>query len=468
MKSTFIRRFATLRPEIVTKSFPGPVSKSISKDISEIQEDRAHQFIVDYGKSSGNYIVDADGNTLLDAFAQIASIAIGYNNPALIELAKSEEFITAAINRPALGNFPPSNWKQILEDGLLKKTPKGLEQLFTAMCGSCANESAYKAVFMAYRDKHHGTGFSEEELKSCMQNAAPGSPEYSILSFESAFHGRLFGSLSTTRSKAIHKIGVPAFDWPQVAWPAVKYPLEEYGDYNRAAEAKSLELVRQTIREHKTKKPVAALVVEPIQSEGGDNHASADFFRGLREITKEEGVYMIVDEVQTGFGATGSFWAHDKWNLETPPDIVTFSKKAQAAGFYHNFDLRPSLPYRNFNTWMGDPIRALQAREMIKYIDNHNLVKHTEDVGEFIYTSLKNLSGNTPIENVRGWKQGTFISFDMPTSQGRDLVVSSMRARGVNIGGCGERAVRLRPMLIFGKEEAGILLDTLRKVIADI
>ncbi|TIC67402.1 ARM repeat-containing protein [Wallemia mellicola] len=439
-----------IQGEKVASSIKSAILLTLTKFLQRIPQHVKPFFPqLDYGKSSGNYIVDADGNTLLDAFAQIASIAIGYNNPALIELAKSEEFITAAINRPALGNFPPSNWKQILEDGLLKKAPKGLEQLFTAMCGSCANESAYKAVFMAYRDKHHGTGFSEEELKS-------------------SFHGRLFGSLSTTRSKAIHKIGVPAFDWPQVAWPAVKYPLEEYGDYNRAAEANSLELVRQTIREHKTKKPVAALVVEPIQSEGGDNHASADFFRGLREITKEEGVYMIVDEVQTGFGATGSFWAHDKWNLETPPDIVTFSKKAQAAGFYHNFDLRPSLPYRNFNTWMGDPIRALQAREMIKYIDNHNLVKHTEDVGEFIYTSLKNLSGNTPIENVRGWKQGTFISFDMPTSQGRDLVVSSMRARGVNIGGCGERAVRLRPMLIFGKEEAGILLDTLRKVIADI
>lgn len=75
------------------------------------------------------------------------------------------------------------------------------------MCGSCANESAYKAAFMAYRDRHHGSGFSEEDLKSCMQNAAPGSPDYCILSFESAFHGRLFGSLSTTRSKAIHKVG---------------------------------------------------------------------------------------------------------------------------------------------------------------------------------------------------------------------------------------------------------------------
>lgn len=114
---------------------------------------------------------------------------------------------------------------------------------------------------------------------------------------------------------------------------------------------------------------------------------------------------------------------------------------------------------------MGDPIRALQAREMISYIDKHGLVKHTEDVGDYIYKSLKTLSENTLIENTRGFKQGTFISFDMPTPAQRDLVVSQMRARGVNIGGCGERAVRLRPMLIFGKAEADILLNTLHSVI---
>ena len=78
--------------------------------------------------------------------------------------------------------------------------------------------------------------------------------------------------------------------------------------------------------------PVAGVIVEPIQSEGGDNHASPNFFKGLRAITRKHNVLLIVDEVQTGVGATGKFWAHEHWNMDEPPDMVTFSKKAQTAG----------------------------------------------------------------------------------------------------------------------------------------
>lgn len=81
-------------------------------------------------------------------------------------------------------------------------------------------------------------------------------------------------------------------------------------------------------------------------AEGGDNHASPAFFRGLQEITKKHNVSFIVDEVQTGLGATGKIWAHEHWGLQTPPDFVTFSKKVQAAGFYHKKESRANLPYR--------------------------------------------------------------------------------------------------------------------------
>jgi hypothetical protein len=92
---------------------------------------------------------------------------------------------------------------------------------------------------------------------------------------------------------------------------------------------------------------------QPILAEGGDHSASPSFFRGLRALTKARGVALIVDEVQTGGGPTGTFWAHEQWGLQDPPDIVTFSKKLQAAGFYHNPDMRPTAGYRNFNTWLG-------------------------------------------------------------------------------------------------------------------
>lgn len=268
---------------------------------------------------------------MLDMFAQIASIAVGYNHPDLLTLARSDEFVRATMNRPALGNFPPTKWSEWIATGLNADDvrPKGLSHLFTAMCGSCANETAFKAVFMAYRARERGqdVSFSPEEMQTCMRNQSPGAPDLSILSFSKAFHGRLFGSLSATRSKAIHKIDIPAFDWPVCPWPEVQYPLSEFEAENAKAEQDALHLVEQTITDWRSKAPVAGLIIEPIASEGGDQHASPAFFQGLRQLTQKMGVFMIVDEVQTGVGATGTMWAHDKWNLATPPDAVTFSKK---------------------------------------------------------------------------------------------------------------------------------------------
>lgn len=109
--------------------------------------------------------------------------------------------------RPALGSFPGIDWAEIIETGLLKVAPMGLDQLTTMQCGSSANEGAFKAAFLATAARRRGNAdFSPEELESTMINQAPGSPVMSILSFKSGFHGRTFGALSTTRSKAIHKV----------------------------------------------------------------------------------------------------------------------------------------------------------------------------------------------------------------------------------------------------------------------
>jgi len=218
---------------------------------------------------------------------------------------------------------------------------------------------------MYHRRKERGEDkdFTAEELTSCMKNEPPGSPDLAIMSFGKAFHGRMFGTLSSTHSKAIHKLDsifpsnrthelVPSFPWPQVPFPQLKYPLEDNMGINRREEQNALEQVEKTIKEWPS--PVVAVIVEPIQSEGGDNHASPAFFRGLRDITKRNGVLLIVDEVQTGVGSTGTFWAHEKWGLAKgdEPDVVTFSKKFQASGWYfHNDKLIPNKPYRQFNTW---------------------------------------------------------------------------------------------------------------------
>jgi len=227
-------------------------------------------------------------------------------------------------------------------------------------------------------------------------------------------------------------------------------------------EKRCLEEVEKLITTYHNKP--AAVIIEPVQSEGGDNHASPEFFRGLRAVTKKHKVLFIVDEVQTGLGATGKMWAHEHWNLTDPPDMVTFSKKAQAAGYYYgNPDLRPNKAYRQFNTWMGDPSKALLFKAIIDEMKRLDLVANTAATGEYLYGKLEELAGKYPKEiiNLRGKGQGTFLAWDSPR---RDEVLKKAKGVGINIGGSGANAVRLRPMLIFQKHHVDILIDGLDKI----
>ncbi|KAK3179396.1 4-aminobutyrate transaminase [Lecanicillium sp. MT-2017a] len=454
---------------VLKTQVPGPQSKKGAEELGAVFDNRAVNMMADYTKSVGNYMADCDGNMLLDVYAQIASIPVGYNNEHLAKAAASPQMINALINRPALGNFPSNDWAEILRTGILKVAPKGLDNVYTALAGSDANELAYKAAFMYRRQCERGgpdVDFSEQELASCMDNKSPGTAELSILSFKSAFHGRLFGSLSTTRSKPIHKLDVPAFDWPQATFPQLKYPLEDHVEENRKAEQASLDEVEHLITTWHL--PPAAVMVEPIQSEGGDNHASPEFFQKLRALTRKHNVLLIADEVQTGIGATGKFWAHEHWNLQDPPDMVTFSKKAQTAGYYYaSKDLRPNKAYRQFNTWMGDPARCLVFRAIIEEMERLDLVNHTARVGDYLYGKIEQLAVKYPdhFKNLRGKGQGTFIAFDSPK---RDQFLAKSKEFGINIGGSGVAAVRLRPMLTLQEHHCDILVDALEKIVQSL
>lgn len=170
-----------------------------------------------------------------------------------------------------------------------------------------------------------------------------------------------------------HQVDIPAFDWPCAPFPERKYPLNENEEFNAKEEAKCLGEYEQILIDSyvprsffsraitdeisKATRPVAAVIIEPVLAEGGDKHASDNYFRQLRLIAKKHGAYFIVDEVQTGVGATGKFWAHEHWGLQAgeEPDFVTFSKKMQASGVYHKKELRPGAAYRIYGTWMVRP-----------------------------------------------------------------------------------------------------------------
>ena len=210
------------------------------------------------------------------------------------------------------------------------------------MCGSCSNENAFKNIFIAYQQKRRGNDkFSKHEEQTSLLNLGPGTPNLSIMSFMGAFHGRTLAALTTTHSKAIHKLDVPAFHWPIAPFPIYKYPLNEHIRENHDEDRKCLAVVEELFFEFKNNdNPVAGVIIEPIQSEGGDNEASNEFFQNLQKIVKKNGAYLLMDEVQTGGGPTGKMWCHEHFDLECPPDIVTFSKKMQIGGYYHTTEMK--------------------------------------------------------------------------------------------------------------------------------
>lgn len=457
------------KPSIITDDIPGPKTRALLERASVVHNTGAINFFCDYERSRGNYLVDADGNVLLDCYQQISSMPLGYNYPGFLDLYRDESSLVSVVNRAALGNFPPVNFTKDL-DTLLTVAPRGLTNVVTLACGSCSNENAYKALFMWYQRRQRGEEEplgSEQNIQSCMVNQPPGSPHLSILSFNGAFHGRTLGCLSTTHSKWIHKVDIPAFDWPIADFPQLRYPLEEFKRENDAEEARCLAQVEELIERWETKSPVAGLIIEPIQAEGGDRHASDEFFRQLRSIATKHGIGFICDEVQTGMAISGRFWAHDYWNLDKSPDIVTFAKKMITGGFYFSDDIKWKEGYRIFNTWMSDPSKFPILEHTLDVVRSEGLAERAARVGEHLLSGLKGFEQRYDILSAaRG--RGTFCAIDALDTNTRDKVVKSALSKGLLIGGCGEKSIRFRPSLIFSIAEADMALSILDDVMHNI
>ncbi|CAB4068525.1 ABAT [Lepeophtheirus salmonis] len=357
----------------IQTDIPGPKSTKLRNDLLEYQQISSVSLISDSHKSLGNFLVDVDNNTYLDCFMQISSIPLGYNNPELIAALSTPANIHQLVNRPAMGWFPNEEWIEYITKVFMAVAPSGMDQIFPMMCGTCSNENAMKLCFMKHMSKERGgrTEFTEEELNSTMANSPPGSPSLSILSFKGGFHGRTVGLLKDKRC---------------------------------------LENLEETIHtQNKLSAPIAGIIVEPIQSEGGDYHGSKSFFQGVDHIAHKYGISLIIDEVQT----------HG-------PDIVTFSKKMLSGGIYHKKSHRPEHPGRVINTWLGDPHKVIMLSEVWKYIQKHQCLKLAQDSGEVMLNGLKELEKKFLgiIRSSRGI--GTFCAFDCDSVQTRDKLIQKM------------------------------------------
>ena len=437
---------------------PGPKTEELRARHGKYQDARTIHVYQDATKSRGNYLVDVDGNVMLDVYGHIACVPLGYNHPDLLAAWKSGRLDWAAGFRPALGVAPPAEWVDLVENTLMHIAPPGLTRVVTVTTGAEAVENAIKAAFIwLARRRRGGKPASAEELAACMQNDQPGVNDFKVLSFEGGFHGRSLGALSLTRSKAIHKLDFPAFRWPTAPFPANKFPLDAHAAENRAAEAESLAAVEKVFRAHPDQ--VAAVIVEPIQGEGGDRHASHEFFRALRKLAKAHGVAFIADEVQTGGGVTGKWWAHESWGEGEPPDMVTFSKKLQIGGYYSREEFFPAEPYRIFNTFLGDPLRTAQLGIVVEVAERDHLLESTRITGDFLVAGLRELQARHPSLCNQARGHGTYAAIDARDAATQGKLLDKLRQRGLEVGGSGTKSIRFRPTLTFAPRHVAEALD---------
>jgi 4-aminobutyrate aminotransferase/(S)-3-amino-2-methylpropionate transaminase len=264
----------------------------------------------------------------------------------------------------------------------------------------------------------------------------------------------------------MHKADLPAFPWPMVTFPANRFPLDRYATQNAEAEAASIAELALVLEAHLGK--VAAILVEPIQSEGGDRHASAAFFRSVQKLAREAGAALIFDEVQTGVGITGSLWAHTQFDLPEPPDMMTFGKKMQMGGFFAVPDFVISRFGRMYQTRNGDRARAALSLGTLETIDEDSLLDNVRSTGAHFLAGLEELATAHPklVSEARG--RGFVLAFDLPTPEARNDFLSRALGRGVFATYTGTRSVRLRPHLITTKAHVDDALSVFHEVLREM
>jgi 4-aminobutyrate aminotransferase len=296
-----------------------------------------------------------------------------------------------------------------------------------------------------------------------------------IIGFLGSFHGRSLGSLSLTSSKSVQRRGFGPL-MPGVYHAPYPDPYRFGGSADACADA-SLSFIRDQILVHLTAPDeVAAVVVEPIQGEGGYVVPPKAFFEGLRELTKQHGIMLVLDEVQSGMGRTGRMFAAE--HFDVTGDIVNIAKGI-ASGLplgvtCARAEVMSWPPGAHASTFGGNPVSCAAALTTIRLLRDQ-YVQNAAAVGEHLMTGLRALQDKYPvIGDVRG--RGLMIGVELVRDRGtkeraveeRNALVQAMFRRGVLILGAGRNAVRFAPPLVLTKAQADAVLRIFDESLADV
>ena len=430
-----------IRPEDIRKT----LDKNILAD--------GFEPIIDLGKSHGSYLVDQrNGDEYLDMFSMYASGAVGYNHPYIV---KHKSILgEIAINKTTLSDIYNIYYAEFLSVFDKIGIPSYLNNAFFVDGGSLAVENAMKTAFDWKRRKN-----IENNIK------AKGDK---IIYFNQSFHGRSGYTLSLTNTSDPRKtMYFPKFPWFKVDNPKLSFPItEQIIEDVSNAEKKVISEINHILSNNPN--DVAAIIIEPIQGEGGDNHFRDDFMVMLRDVCDENDIIFILDEVQTGIGLTGKMWSHEHFSVK--PDIISFGKKAQVCGMLASdrileIDNNVFKESSRINsTFGGNLVDMYRFKLILEIIENENLLSNASMQGNYLLSKIIKLSDSFPgyVTNPRG--KGLFCAFDLPSTIERDKMISKLLDEKVIILGSGDNTIRFRPHLNVIKEDIDLALEKIYMV----
>jgi 4-aminobutyrate aminotransferase len=434
-------------PEIKT-ALPGPVARQmLDRDARFISPSYTRSYPLVVARGYEALLEDVDGNVFLDFNAGVAVAALGHAHPEIAEVIykQAQEFTHIS----GTDYYYPH--QTALAEKLVEITPGDFD-----------------------KKVHYGNS-GAEAMEAALKAAIYSTGRQKFIAFRGAFHGRTFGTLSLTASKATQRrgFGAQTLDVTHIPYAnPIRFPLERQPD--ESIGRRVVRYLEQTI--FKTTVPpedCAAIIVEPIQGEGGYVVPDADFLPELRRVCDQQGILLVVDEVQSGVGRTGKMWAIEHTGVV--PDMICMAK-AIGGGIplgvlVAREDLMRWHVGAHASTFGGNPVAIVAALKTIELLEN-GVMQNAGEIGEHLMNRLRQLQQKREmITDVRG--RGLMIGLEIardaastePWPELRDHVVVECFNRGLVIQGAGESAIRFSPPLIIDREQADFAVQVLDEAI---
>jgi acetylornithine/N-succinyldiaminopimelate aminotransferase len=366
-------------------------------------------------KGEGLYLIDTEGNRYLDFIGGWAVNCLGHS-PKVISDALAEQSRCLINASPSFYNLPMLEYADLLIRNCC------FERVFFTSTGAEANEGAIKLARKYGAEHKHGAA--------------------EIITTHNGFHGRTLTTMSAT--------GKP--QWDNLFEPKTEGFLKATFD--------DFESVKKSVTEK-----TCAIMIEPIQGEGGVNIATADYVKSLRDLCSQENILLIFDEIQTGMGRTGKLFCYEHYDIE--PDIMTLGK-----GIGGGFPLSALLAREHLNifepgdqggTYTAQPLAMSAGLAVLKELINNEVIAHCEKMGSIILRRLFELSEAYEIEKIRG--KGLLIAFDLMKTKGTDMVNKCLNDK-LLINSPKEKTIRLMPPLVVNENEVEDMLMILKNNLA--